>query len=153
MKRKLNHEIPPWVAEDAVFFITVCCRRRLFNSLAKPEVAEKMRESLIYRQSLRQWWTVHALAMPDHFHALFAFGQGIEMKKVITDWKRFHTTHSKIEWQEDFFDHRIRSDESLDEKIEYIRHNPVRQGLVVKPEDWKYVWTNEDLQRQSTEKR
>jgi len=147
MKRKLNHDIPHWVAEDAVFFITVCCWQRHTNSLAKPEIAEKIRESLAHRQSLRQWWIVYALVMPDHFHALFAFGRGCEMNKVVTDWKRFHTNHSKIEWQENFFDHRIRSDESLDEKIEYIRHNPVRQSLVVQPEDWHYAWTGDDLER------
>jgi len=145
MKRKLNHDIPHWVAEDAVFFITVCCRRRHFNSLARPEIADKIRESLIYRLSLRQWWTVYALVMPDHFHGLFAFGQGIDMQTVIADWKRFHAHHSQIEWQENFFDHRIRSEESLDEKIEYIRHNPVRQGLIARPEDWQYVWTSNDL--------
>ena len=145
MKRKLDHNIPHWVAEDAVFFITVCCRHRHINSLAKPEIADKIRESLFYRQSLRQWWMICALVMPDHFHALFAFGQGFDMKKVIADWKRFHTRHSNIEWQEDFFDHRIRSNESLDEKIEYIRHNPVRQGLVAQPDDWQYVWTSNDL--------
>jgi len=125
MKRKLNHDIPPWVVEDAVFFITVCCRQRNVNSLAKPEIADAIRESLAHRQTLRQWWTIYALVMPDHFHALFVFGQGFEMNKVITDWTRFHSRHSKIEWQKDFFDHRIRSEESLDEKIEYIRHNPV----------------------------
>ena len=147
MKRKLNHDIPFWVADDAVFFITVCCRQRYVNSLAKPEIADKIRESLLHRQSLRQWWTIYALAMPDHFHALFAFGQGFEMKKVMTDWKRFHARHSKIVWQDDFFDHRIRSDESLDEKIEYIRHNPVRQGLVARPEDWHYAWMGNELEK------
>jgi REP element-mobilizing transposase RayT len=147
MKHKLNHEIPPWVAEDAVFFVTVCCQQRHTNSLARPAIGDKIRESLFYRQSLRQWWVIYALAMPDHFHALFMFGQGFEMKKVMTDWKRFHTLHTKIEWQENFFDHRIRSDESLDEKIEYIRHNPVRKGLVIQPEDWHYAWTGQDLQK------
>ena len=147
MKHKLNHDIPHWVDEDAVFFVTVCCRQRHINTLARPEIADKIRESLAHRQSLRQWWTVYALVMPDHFHALFMFGKGFEMRKVVTDWKRFHSRYSHIEWQEDFFDHRIRSDESLDEKIEYIRHNPVRQGLVARPEDWHYTWTGNDLEK------
>jgi REP element-mobilizing transposase RayT len=147
MTHKLKHDIPSWVADDAVFFITVCCKQRHVNSLAKPEVADKIRESLAHRQSLRQWWTIYALAMPDHFHTLFAFRQSMEMRKVMTAWKRFHTHHSQIEWQDNFFDHRIRSDESLDEKIEYIRHNPVRQGLVAQPEDWHYAWTGDDLER------
>ena len=33
-------------------------------------------------------------------------------------------------WQEESFDHVLRSQESLAEKLEYIRQNPVRRGLV-----------------------
>jgi hypothetical protein len=41
--------------------------------------------------------------------------------------------------QEGFFDHRIRSNESAEEKRQYILMNPVRAGLVARPEDWPYV--------------
>jgi len=43
-------------------------------------------------------------------------------------------------WQEESFDHVLRSDESLKEKAEYIRQNPVRRGLVQKPEDYRWLW-------------
>jgi hypothetical protein len=33
-------------------------------------------------------------------------------------------------WEEESFDHVLRSDESLKKKCEYIRENPVRRGLV-----------------------
>lgn len=45
-----------------------------------------------------------------------------------------------MEWQEDFFDHRLRSDESLDEKANYVRMNPVRAGSVKTVEEWPYSW-------------
>ncbi len=45
-----------------------------------------------------------------------------------------------ISWQRDYFDHRLRSDESHEEKSHYIRQNPVRKGLVTNPEEWKFVW-------------
>jgi hypothetical protein len=41
-------------------------------------------------------------------------------------------------WQKDFFDHVLRSDESYSEKWQYMRQNPVRAGLVEKPEDWEF---------------
>ncbi len=41
-------------------------------------------------------------------------------------------------WQREFFDHVLRSDESYSEKWNYVRENPVRAGLVPRPEDWKY---------------
>ncbi len=43
-------------------------------------------------------------------------------------------------WQEESFDHVLRSHESLREKIEYLRQNPVRAGLVKKPEDYPWLW-------------
>jgi hypothetical protein len=43
-------------------------------------------------------------------------------------------------WQEESFDHVLRSQESLKEKIEYIRQNPVRRGLVDKPEEYRWLW-------------
>jgi REP-associated tyrosine transposase len=38
-------------------------------------------------------------------------------------------------WQEESFDHVLRSQESLEEKPEYIRQNPVRRRLVKRPRD------------------
>jgi putative transposase len=117
----------------------------MINSLAKPEIAPQIKASLKYYQQLQQWWVIYTLAMPDHFHGIFMFGKNFEMKQIIHNWKRYLARYAKIEWQKDFFDHRIRSTESLDEKIEYIRQNPVRKNLVTKPEDWLYAWTSNDL--------
>ena len=64
------------------------------------------------------------------------------MQKSISDWKRYTCTHGGIDWQRDFFDHRLRKDEGYTEKAHYIRMNPVRAGLVARPEDWPYVWEN-----------
>jgi REP element-mobilizing transposase RayT len=43
-------------------------------------------------------------------------------------------------WEEESFDHVIRSDEILQEKIDYIRQNPVRRGLVRMPEEYRWLW-------------
>jgi hypothetical protein len=45
-----------------------------------------------------------------------------------TDWR----------WQEGCFDRLLRSDESLSEKWEYVRLNPVGAGFVEHSEDWPY---------------
>jgi len=78
--------------------------------------------------------------MPDHIHALLTFPKDCSMKTTISSWKGYQTKKLKIAWQRDFFDHRIRNDENLKEKASYIRMNPVRAGLVERPEDWPYVW-------------
>jgi hypothetical protein len=48
-----------------------------------------------------------------------------------------------IRWQRDFFEPRIRRDENLREKADYILLNPVRAGLVDKPENWPFVFVPE----------
>jgi REP element-mobilizing transposase RayT len=47
-------------------------------------------------------------------------------------------------WQEESFDHLLRSQESLEEKLQYIRQNPVGKGLVSKPEDYKWLWVGQN---------
>ncbi len=61
-----------------------------------------------------------------------------EIKKLIRNWKHWTAQNFGFRWQRDFFEHRLRSDESLDAKAGYILENPVRAGLVAKPEDWPY---------------
>jgi putative transposase len=69
---------------------------------------------------------------------LAMFGPDASMERVIRNWKRYTTNHVGICWQRDFFDHRLRSDESFDEKAAYILNNPVLAGLVARFEDWPY---------------
>jgi REP element-mobilizing transposase RayT len=45
-------------------------------------------------------------------------------------------------WLEESFDHVLRSSESLEEKVEYIRQNPVRRGLCKAPEEYRWLWVN-----------
>ncbi|MFZ0800975.1 MAG: hypothetical protein WBQ09_14790 [Terriglobales bacterium] len=46
-------------------------------------------------------------------------------------------------WQEESLDHVPRSQESFEQKLEYIRQNPVRRGLVAKPEDYPWLWVEQ----------
>jgi hypothetical protein len=64
------------------------------------------------------------------------------MQSSIHNWKRFLARQEGIAWQRDFFDHRLRHDESLTEKWNYIRENPLRKGLSATPDDWPYQWTS-----------
>jgi REP element-mobilizing transposase RayT len=41
-------------------------------------------------------------------------------------------------WQQETFDHYIRDDEELYRVIAYIENNPVKAGLVSRPEDWSW---------------
>jgi putative transposase len=56
------------------------------------------------------------------------------------DWKRYTARALGIDWQRDFFDHRIRGEADGADQWSYIRENPVRAGLVERYHQWQHVW-------------
>ncbi|PYV51268.1 MAG: hypothetical protein DMG92_05020 [Acidobacteria bacterium] len=93
-----------------------------------------------------------AVIMPDHVHMLFTLlrderGWPYPMQKILKmikgtsarDINRLLGSSGPV-WQDESFDHVLRSQESLEEKIEYIRTSPVRAGLVQKPEEYSWLW-------------
>ena len=47
-------------------------------------------------------------------------------------------TKQKPLWQGGFSDHILRNDESYGEKWEYVPQNPVREGLLLRADNWAY---------------
>ena len=140
-RKKLSHERPRWLRpEDEIFFITVCCELRGKNQLCYPKIARAIFDSVEFRNQNAVWYARLVCLMPDHLHALISFPYERPMKQIMADWKRLLATQLKVEWQRDFFDHRLRKEESYREKADYIRANPVRAGLVTQPEEWPYFW-------------
>ena len=48
--------------------------------------------------------------------------------------------HGRV-WQDESFDHVLRSDESLEEKVGYVIANPIRAGLVTTADEYKWLWS------------
>ena len=145
-RRTPGHDTPSWVSSEATFFITVNCVPRGVNHLADDKRAALLSRTIAYRMRSRQWWPELVLFMPDHVHGLISFPSENRMDRVVRNWKRYASTNLSIPWQRDFFDHRIRNDESLCDRWNYILMNPVRAKLVATPEEWPYVWTARTLQ-------
>lgn len=82
--------------------------------------------------------------MPDHVHLFvrggpeFMLGQWIGTLKQSVAKAAGKTAAGGTPWQEGFFDHLLRGDESMSEKWEYIRQNPLRARLVEEAQDWPY---------------
>ncbi len=62
------------------------------------------------------------------------------MKSVkLTSTTTLHPRHEAGElWQGRFFDHALRTVKEYMETVEYIHWNPVRRGLVKRPEEWRW---------------
>ncbi len=138
-RKWLGHSVPAWV-DHGVFFVTINCQSRGANLLAVEPVAGTIRDASLFYHGTR-WWIHLWLVMPDHLHTLLSFPKGESMVKVVSDWKRFVSRKTGMKWQKGFFDHRLRADESYEEKAHYIRMNPVREKLVANPNEWPYVWS------------
>ena len=92
-----------------------------------------------------------ALVMPDHVHLILTpliderRSRIFSLIEIMRDLKGAAARkinqqigrHGAV-WQEESFDHVLRSSEGLDAKVEYILQNPLRKGLV---NDWRrYRW-------------
>jgi REP element-mobilizing transposase RayT len=83
--------------------------------------------------------------MPNHVHAVIEQAQGHSLGRVVHSWESF-TAHeiNKVNqtkgliWAEDYFDRFIRDDVHLANAVGYVENNPVKAGLVKKPEQWPY---------------
>jgi len=141
-RRHLPHEIPLWVdPHKEIYFITVNCRPRFENQLALPDVSVKLFETVHHRQERLLWWPYLFLLMPDHLHALLSFPPSDKpIRSIVSKWKEWTAKDIGIVWQDDFFEHRLRHDESRRQKADYILANPVRAGLVSRVEDWPFVY-------------
>jgi REP element-mobilizing transposase RayT len=140
--KRLHHEIPLWVnPHREIYFITINCEERFRKQLTVPETAEKLFETVRHRQEKFLWWPHIFLLMPDHLHALLSFPPADKpIRLIVSKWKEWTAKEIGIRWQGDFFEHRLRHDESRRQKVDYILENPFRKKLVKRIEDWPYVY-------------
>ena len=85
------------------------------------------------------------MIMPDHIHVIFQLGNKQTLSQLMQTFKRFtakkineHLEQNGSIWQVNYYDHKIRHDESLNKLIRYCYENPVRKNLVSKPEDYPH---------------
>ena len=83
--------------------------------------------------------------LPDHWHAIFCPPYPLPLSRVLESIKVGATkiiNRSRREagllFQPRFFDRALRTVREYHEKVEYIHFNPVKAGLVDRPEDWPW---------------
>ncbi len=146
-RKRLYHASPNWVRGGAVYFITICCALRHKPQLTLAPAFEVMKGAIEHYARSGRWWVELFLAMPDHCHAMASFPECESMERVMRDWKRYVAKRAGVKWQDGFFDHRLCSKESADEKWHYILQNPVRQNLVKDPAEWPCIWEPKSVAR------
>lgn len=140
-----------WI-DHPIYFVTTCTHLRQ-PILTSDLVAQILRKEWKDARSRHGWAVGRYVIMPDHVH--FFCAAELDAKPLSTfigfwkEWtskniKRLTTTSGPV-WQEQFFDHVLRSSESCSQKWDYVRDNPVRAGLVTKATDWPWQGEIEEL--------
>ena len=101
--------------------------------------------ALHYGEITREFYYLYAWAiMPNHVHVILQ--PRIELPSAMR-WLKGRTGRKANRilgrtgapfWQNESFDHWVRSDEELLELIEYVEANPVKAGLVQVGEQWPW---------------
>jgi len=165
-KYKYRRRLPHLQNPDAAVFVTFCTGAR--RSLPEPVrdmvlthcLREAGLESFACEGARATQARIHLYAvvvMPDHVHLLlsplrdkdgwpFPLVDILQCMKCATAHRinKLLRTSGPV-WEEESFDHVLRSDESLKEKCEYIRQNPVEAGLLRRPEDYRWLWIDSDI--------
>ncbi len=143
-----RRRLPHYQKADRAVFVT-------FRAGCLDPLPESIRD-LVLRHCLHDQGVkvqVHAVVvMADHVHLLLTpmfdpQGSPYSLVEILQSIKgaSAHSINRALNrsgpvWQEESFDHLPRSNESFEEKLEYIRQNPVRRGLVKRPEDYRWLW-------------
>jgi putative transposase len=136
-------------------FVTFSCyhRKTLF---ADPRPCDLFVQTL---ETVRSWygfWLVGYVVMPEHVHLLLSEPDRQNLALVLQMLKQMVSrrlrpapvvgpsyreakggdVHPQPFWQARDYDFNVWSEQKRVEKLRYIHRNPVKRGLVERPEDW-----------------
>ena len=122
-------------------FLTFSCYRRqtYFSASASKELFEDALE----RVRRRYLFVVAGyVVMPEHVHLLVNEPRRALLSKAIQALKLSVSLRSRKGpfWQAHYYDFNVNAHEKFVEKLRYIHRNPVKRGLVAKPEEW--LWSS-----------
>ena len=137
---------------DDLHFLTFSCYRRV-ALLATPQARRVFEQTL---ERVRRWYGLCVfgyVAMPEHVHLLVSeperstLAVAIQMLKQIVAQTLKPTLSPKAGekgraprpfWQARYYDFNVWTTRKHVEKLRYMHRNPVKRGLVARPEDWEW---------------
>ena len=112
--------------------------------LAQAEVADIIIQA-IGNLSVNGHEVIRWVVMPNHIHMLVRVRSGVSLASMLRFFKgRTARLANKVlnrsgqVWFPEFFDRYIRDVQHRDRVIRYIDENPVKAGLVIVAEDWRF---------------
>lgn len=151
------------LSDETFFFITTTVVKFL-DVFKYPECCELLIKSILHYQKRYQFKILGYVIMPSHFHWIIqvdpVYGSVSDLMRDIKKYSAWdimdlienQTDFSKVFyneaveysdqkrkfWMKRFDDNVIRTKKEFYEQLKYIHNNPIKAGLVWKPEDYKY---------------
>lgn len=113
--------------------------------LADPAIASSVNAAVHFGARNLNFYELHAFViMPNHVHLLIT--PRVPLPRITNGLKGVTARDANVIlhrrgrhfWQDESFDHWVRSPAQLESIRTYIEYNPVTAGLVEAPQDWLY---------------
>ena len=136
------------------YFITVVTHQR--NPILIDNI-KLLREAFRYSMKKHNYHIDAIVILPDHFHMIITPKHSEEYPKIISAIKRYFSRHCEPKhyahleqslsrykrnmkpiWQKRFYEHTIRNDKDMHEKLQYMYHNPIKHQYTDDSKKWKY---------------
>jgi REP element-mobilizing transposase RayT len=143
-----HRNLPHLEAPGATYFITFRCTR----GIQLPDRARDLIMAAIEACNGTSIDLDAAVVMPDHSHTIFRLIEPHKLSRVLQQikgrsarqvnqlLKEDHRLKPVPLWMDESFDHIVRTEAEWQEKIEYIRQNPVKKGLASTPEEYRWLF-------------
>jgi REP element-mobilizing transposase RayT len=147
-KYEYRRRLPHYQKDFHPLFVTFTTDRRW----ELPPVARDIVFDCCLKENTHRFDLHAAVVMPDHVHLIYSplrrddgwsYTLPETMKAIKGRSARFINIALKRSgpvWQEEFFDHVLRSNDSLVDRVDYVCQNPVRAGLVRQESEYKWIW-------------
>jgi putative transposase len=146
-----QRRLPHWELMGSTYFLTF----RVIDDLGRPFedaiaggrdsfLASLVEESIWFGFGERYSLDAYVV-MPEHVHLLLKPLPGWTLAKILHGIKGYSAREINRSlnrkgafWQDENMDHLVRNEADWLDKFEYIHMNPVKAGLVEKPQDWPF---------------
>jgi putative transposase len=116
------------------------------NAFVDEESVDIVHSQILRTCAEKDFAELAALFMPDHVHLILAgehegsaFLPFMKLMRQRTAMS-YRKLKNQLLWQDGYFERVLRPDDSLSRIVEYMLENPVRAGLVARPEDYPFAY-------------
>ena len=126
------------------YFLTICTDRRS-ETFRDASVVVRVRDHFLRTGEAYGFEITAYCFMPDHLHALLtATRDDSDFKKFVAMFKQRAGFDHRREtgcplWQENYYEHVLRTEEAIPAVVGYVLGNPLRAGLVQNCTDYPFM--------------